>query len=82
MDIVEIACFLILTLTYDRHGVFSLTVCSSGWTPFKGNCYKIDDNTRKWDNADDYCTGAMATLAVIENLEEHNFIAEMVRPLL
>ena len=52
-------------------------LCPSGWTPYRGNCYKHEARKVGWDQALKSCLQQNASLASIASESEHEFLTNL-----
>lgn len=69
-----------MTAIYLFFSVFETSegVCDDGWLKFQDHCYLVSDHISTWHNAQTYCVGKNANLAVIETDAEHGKILEWI----
>jgi len=53
--------------------------CPASYSPFEGNCYKVDSTTRSWQEAENECVRENGHLADAADRAEQGFIALLTR---
>ncbi|XP_042291270.1 galactose-specific lectin nattectin-like [Thunnus maccoyii] len=53
--------------------------CPMSWYSFNGRCYKYVSTRMTWAHAEFHCVSESANLVSIHSLEEHNFVASLIR---
>ncbi|XP_053408178.1 uncharacterized protein LOC123560994 isoform X2 [Mercenaria mercenaria] len=55
--------------------------CKTGWEKFEKNCYLFSLLNLGWEDAKTYCESEGASLLIVEDTQEHNYIRQKVRGL-
>eukprot|EP00058_Branchiostoma_floridae_P018558 XP_002604047.1 hypothetical protein BRAFLDRAFT_71663 [Branchiostoma floridae] len=53
--------------------------CPSGWSEYNNHCYKLMTDKISWDKANTKCEQQGAKLASVQNEDENNFVADVIR---
>nr|XP_060615919.1 C-type lectin domain family 2 member D-like [Anolis sagrei ordinatus] len=54
--------------------------CPSAWVGYEGRCYYFSESEETWDSSQSNCSASVASLVVIENEKEMNFIMQVKGP--
>ncbi|XP_066175771.1 C-type lectin domain family 2 member L-like [Sylvia atricapilla] len=57
----------------------SLDLCPSGWLYFQRKCYYLSESEATWNSSQSICSSHNASLLVIENHQELNFIMKITK---
>lgn len=66
-------------LPIDKHFNLFLDPCPSSWFQFEDYCYLVKDSIVSWYTAQDYCLSQGGNLVKINNIEENEFVQQLVR---
>ncbi|XP_057243044.1 C-type lectin domain family 2 member L-like [Malurus melanocephalus] len=56
-----------------------LEPCPAGWLYFQRKCYYLSENEAAWNSSQSLCSSHNASLLVIENLQELNFMMKITK---
>ncbi|XP_075617844.1 C-type lectin domain family 2 member B-like [Balearica regulorum gibbericeps] len=57
----------------------SLELCPSGWLYFQRKCYYLSEKEANWNSSQSFCSSYNASLLVIENHQELNFMVKITK---
>lgn len=58
--------------------ISALSECPTGWSEFQSKCYKIFEEKKSWDEAQDICRTEGSNLATIDSSNTNEFVEELL----